>query len=818
MSRIPTRNRSPFKAPSSPASRAGATTPIQTRTKSATTRSAPAREPSPPPSVPALSIKEAIALKRAEAKKAQRPAQGSVNELDTEVPILAPKEEDDVLGRWPVRETIERGRSSGSVNLATRGLPCIPSALFEIHLGINPDPLKSVPNEPTLPESDAPKRGGKQNSPAWFEAQDLQVLKVWNNEIVEIQHEISLFGSLKVIDLHNNKLEKLPDSFGDLTALTLLDVSHNALKVLPANLFALPELVTLNISHNQLTSLPFNAPFAGQTSRRQAPQTSGGFFTPTITRATTPLPRLSTINASHNQITASSVDIQIPVGLTRVDLSANPLGSSATLIKLLGSLGNLKELRLEHADIQDDAFPPDLFSSTTPFPKLRLLDLSETLASPETVKEALQNLKQEATYDMTTDDPPDGVVRILVGKKVIREAWEVALEKKNQARAGKTAESGIDWGTPAKAIKQPVEKESWETEALTEGAKRRLRAAAANSNPEPTSSAKVQAAAKAPVAKEAWEIEAEQGLLTEGGKRRARAAAAAAAAEKEKPSEIGIGFPPSKSGSASSLLSSQYYSQSTQTLALPSSAPPTKMAGHARAFSVAAPSSFAVGRANTADIAVPTATLPLTEISTQSFANTLKVLNLKSRRMDRSITLPAGADDTQPLLPCLEELSLEGCNFSDMVPVSRSGALSGSSSEMLLPLLAKLFPSLRTLDLSYNALTSASLTTDALSTVILATSQRKGLKQLRFRGNKINDLDGMQGIAELFKGNREVSGWKLDELDLRDNEIGKLPAELGLLPLDVFLVDGNTFRVPARRIWEREGTKGLLSWLRGRIE
>jgi len=39
-----------------------------------------------------------------------------------------------------------------------------------------------------------------------------------------------------------------------------------------------------------------------------------------------------------------------------------------------------------------------------------------------------------------------------------------------------------------------------------------------------------------------------------------------------------------------------------------------------------------------------------------------------------------------------------------------------------------------------------------------------------------------------------------------------------LLPLDVLLVDGNTFRVPQRRVWEREGTKGLLSWLRGRIE
>ncbi|KAG2362535.1 hypothetical protein BDR07DRAFT_1484740 [Suillus spraguei] len=57
----------------------------------------------------------------------------------------------------------------------------------------------------------------------------------------------------------------------------------------------------------------------------------------------------------------------------------------------------------------------------------------------------------------------------------------------------------------------------------------------------------------------------------------------------------------------------------------------------------------------------------------------------------------------------------------------------------------------------------------------------------------------VKGIAELFKGNRSVPDWKLEELDLRDNEISKLPAELGLLPLDVFLVDGNLFRIPQRR-------------------
>jgi hypothetical protein len=95
----------------------------------------------------------------------------------------------------------------GSLNLATRSLPCIPSALFEVHLGITPDPLKSVPNEPILPPSapaDVPRRG-KRDNPAWFEAQDLQVLKVWNNDIQEIQHEISLFGSLKTVDVRSNK-------------------------------------------------------------------------------------------------------------------------------------------------------------------------------------------------------------------------------------------------------------------------------------------------------------------------------------------------------------------------------------------------------------------------------------------------------------------------------------------------------------------------------------------------------------------------------------------------------------------------------------
>jgi hypothetical protein len=90
-------------------------------------------------------------------------------------------------------------RPEGSLNIASRGLPCIPSALFELHLSVTPDELASVPDEPPLPEK--PSRRGTSNSTTWYDQQDLTFLRARNNQIVEIQHEISLFGSLKTIDV-----------------------------------------------------------------------------------------------------------------------------------------------------------------------------------------------------------------------------------------------------------------------------------------------------------------------------------------------------------------------------------------------------------------------------------------------------------------------------------------------------------------------------------------------------------------------------------------------------------------------------------------
>jgi len=172
------------------------------------------------------------------------------------------------------------------------------------------------------------------------------------------------------------------------------------------------------------------------------------------------------------------------------------------------------------------------------------------------------------------------------------------------------------------------------------------------------------------------------------------------------------------------------------------------------------------------------------------------------------------------LLPQLETLNLEGCALGDVVTgveVADGGPLG---------VLAQLFPGLRNLELGYNNFTGAIIVRGVLERLFfMGDGGRVGLRRLGVCGNKIEELHGLREIAEAVFGTHSVDEdgelrrkWTLEELDVRGNSIARLPGELGLLPLDFFLVDGNLFRVPPRRVWEREGTKGLLTWLRGRLE
>ena len=399
-----------------------------------------------------------------------------------------------------------------------------------------------------------------------------------------------------------------------------------------------------------------------------------------------------------------------------------------------------------------------------------------------TIKAALKPMRQELNFDFVSDDPPEGVTRILVGKRVVKEAWEIELERRAKTRVVATVEFTDDW-----TDNQPQKNLNGKVDMVPP-------------TPIPSEKKKERTIVKPKeVQKETWEIEAEQGLTTEGGRRRARAAAASAA--KAQSTEDTVNTKPTSSPSpppSLGLTNPQYFTSATQTLRLPASAPPSK-AGHARAFSVATPfPSKASSTSRTEHLAIPTPTLPLSTIVAQPFANMLKVLILSNRRMDRSFDLPNLPDSVSGFLPCLEELDLEGCNLNDLVPTTvpsepNSAAVSPiRTNESLIPTIAKLFPSLSTLNLSYNTITDVSLTPEALSNLILVSPLRRGLRHLRLRGNRISTLDGFVKLSEAFKGHQPVPSWRLEELDVRDNEIGKLPPELGLLALDVFLVDGNT--------------------------
>ena len=579
--------------------------------------------------------------------------------------------------------------------------------------------------------------------------------------------------------------------------MTYIDLSHNSLASLPENFFALPDLATLKLSHNGLTLLPFGHPFEPANAQRLRQRKGNDFFSPEIRRADEPLPSLRVLEVSFNNLTAAGVDQPIPARLVRFDLSSNPLGpDSRSLISRCSRLSNLKELLLQKADIDNNAFPDDLFSNAAPqYPRLQFLDLGETKVTETAIRSAFSSTSKVLDFEITdsAQEPPEGTVKVVVGKKVVKEAWEVEVERSIGRRRGRMAASeGRENETPGSktASKDPLEHEP----PLTEG-QRRLAQARAAAYTEEASRETVhplpvvdEPSRKQVVVKAAWEVGTEVGL-TAGAQRLQRAKLA------PQQTEVAVGGRgesfenPDAAQLPYSLATSKYYVADEHTLTLPPSSAPTKSFMHARSFSVA----HSMTPGSVSDLVVPTPTLPLSYIVEHSpVAATLRVLKLDKRRLDRSFSLPLLASiPEEGFLPRLEELSFESCGLGDTVSCFEGDDSSNRKSEPLLPLLARLFPSVLMLNLTHNSLTSHGLTTAHLSELLL----HKGtpLRQLELSSNRLADLEGFVGLAGMFKGNREVQRWRMETLDLRDNEIGKLPAELGLLPLDVFLVEGNTY-------------------------
>ena len=122
---IPPASRSRAASPSISKPSSSTVSPTRARTKSTpqtpskSLRRAQPQDQPPVPKTP-VNIREAIALKRAEVKKTERASSscrngGTSDDLTALDDALPTKKEEDVdeLGRWSVRETIERARSTG---------------------------------------------------------------------------------------------------------------------------------------------------------------------------------------------------------------------------------------------------------------------------------------------------------------------------------------------------------------------------------------------------------------------------------------------------------------------------------------------------------------------------------------------------------------------------------------------------------------------------------------------------------------------------------------------------------------------------------
>jgi len=608
--------------------------------------------------------------------------------------------------------------------------------------------------------------------------------------------------------LNNNLLTSLPESVCDLSVLTYIDLSHNSLASLPENFFALPDLATLKLSHNKLTSLPFDYPFEPANMQRLRQRKGNDFFSPEIRRADKPLPSLRVLEVSFNSLAAAGISQSIPASLAKFDLSSNPLGlDTKSLILRCSRLPNLKELLLNGADINNEAFPEDLFSNppeSSPYLRLQSLDLGETKVTETTIRSAFSSTSKVLDFEITNSAQglPEGTLKVAVGKRVVKEAWELEVERSVGRRRGRAvlSDSGFAEGREDEvSSSKAVSKESWEHEpSLTEGQRRPTQARAEEESrgaAHPSPVVEEPPRKHGPV-KETWEVEVEESL-TAGAQRLRRAQLAPQQTEVPVSGQEGTRSSSEKSDVAQpshSLVTSKYYVADERALTLPPSSAPTRSFMHTRSFSV----THSVTRGPPSDLVVPTPTLPLLYIVDHSSVTaTLRVLKLDKRRLDQSFSLPPLTSlPEEGFLPRLEELSFESCGLGDTVSYVE-GDDSHRKSEPLLPLLAKLFPSILTLNLTHNSLTSCGFSTAHLSELLL--HKATPLRQLELSSNRITDLEGFVGLAEMFKGNREVQRWKVETLDLRDNEIGKLPAELGLLPLDVFLVEGNTYVYPSHQ-------------------
>ncbi|GAA5972562.1 hypothetical protein JCM11641_001901 [Rhodosporidiobolus odoratus] len=229
---------------------------------------------------------------------------------------------------------------------------------------------------------------------------------------------------------------------------------------------------------------------------------------------------------------------------------------------------------------------------------------------------------------------------------------------------------------------------------------------------------------------------------------------------------------------------------------------------------------------------------PSRALETWGWGTSLRSLSLAHNRLGAIELLSTPLSPRGGLFPVLETLDLSrnqlSSSLSSPLPSAPSGGEQNSGEMPLLSVLAALAPNLVKLNLQHNRLASlagvSALLLPPVPPVIAATGDSKsqegrrgrGLEHLNVSENKITDVSGLCETAVEYAGlkraEREMR-WRLEEVDLGSNEISRLPPQLGHLPLHLVLhLNGNTFRIPRREVYENATEKRVIPWLREWLE
>ncbi|GAA5995965.1 leucine-rich repeat domain-containing protein [Rhodotorula paludigena] len=215
--------------------------------------------------------------------------------------------------------------------------------------------------------------------------------------------------------------------------------------------------------------------------------------------------------------------------------------------------------------------------------------------------------------------------------------------------------------------------------------------------------------------------------------------------------------------------------------------------------------------------------VPLSALATWGWASALRVLTLSNNRIAALEVLSTASQGV--LFPSLDSLdlssnylpSLIASPFPPSATPSHLASLAEGDKLPLLAVLASLAPTVSTLTLRANRLTTLS----GISSLVLpsadASSGARGIRRLDLAENKICDVEELCAVGERYEQG-ERGAWRCEELDLAMNDIARLPPQLGHLPDSLVLhLVGNKFRFPRPEVYENAGQRLVIPWLRERL-